>query len=569
MHQREEEELLLADDIELLSAEEHEGHATRSNNQWNTNEEEKATRSSPKSPPKTIPWRSLPHKRQLLILGLCRLSEPLSNTCLLPYIFYLMRSIVAPDTETPDEEQSKRIAKLSGVLIAIFPLMQLVTSMLWAKLADTHGRRPVIVWALLVSTISNFGFGFSRSFWGLMFWRSLSGIVNGNVGVMRTMTAEIVKERKFQTKAFLLLPLIFNSGMVIGLAVGGWFADPVHSIAWLFGPQGLLNFSNNPKGASLAVAFPFALPAMFNVACLSASLLLSFCGLRETLDGREEDFDVGLRIGVLIKSWLNARIPPQLSSYMAVTTNGDTEHFAPSADPPSSHTRSSEKPSDPSRQQGSIWTRDVLCALVSFGMLPLHNGAFMHIYPVFLSGLPTHQDDQRSVFHFKGGMGMHSRAIGLNLSLFGLCGIMLQLFIYPRLQARLGTLGVFRISLILFPLVYLFAPFLVLLPETGVMRWVCIALVTWGQIMARTLAIPSTVILVTHSAPAKGALGRIHGAGNMAASAARAVGPSLGGWVFAKGIEHDMVGMVWWFYLLVVAATALAWSFTMRRLNEI
>jgi hypothetical protein len=165
-------------------------------------------------------------------------------------------------------------------------------------------------------------------------------------------------------------------------------------------------------------------------------------------------------------------------------------------------------------------------------------------------------------------MGMHSRSIGLTLSFFGLCGILLQLFIYPRLQARFGTLGVFRISLILFPVVYLFAPFLVLLPESGLVRWLCIGVVTWGQIMARTLAIPSTVILVTHSAPAKSALGRIHGAGNMAASFARAVGPSLGGWVFAKGIEYDMVGMVWWFYLLVVAVMALAWSFTMRRLDD-
>src|SRR5947208_8737088 len=93
-----------------------------------------------------VGWRDLPNKDQLFLLALCRLSEPLSNTCLLPYIFYLMRSVLAAG-----DDSAGRISRLSGVLVAAFPLAQCATSMLWARFADSLGRRPAVVGALLVS----------------------------------------------------------------------------------------------------------------------------------------------------------------------------------------------------------------------------------------------------------------------------------------------------------------------------------------------------------------------------------------------------------------------------------
>lgn len=132
------------------------------------------------------------------------------------------------------------------------------------------------------------------------------------------------------------------------------------------------------------------------------------------------------------------------------------------------------------------------------------------------------------------------------------------------MQARIGTLGVFKISLILFPLVYLFAPYLSLLPDAGplsLLRWLGLGIIICGQIMARTMAIPSTVILLTEAAPAKNVLGTVHGAGNMLACLARAVGPAVGGAVYSVGVKEGIIGAVWWFYLVVVAAVAAGWCF--------
>jgi MFS family permease len=195
-----------------------------------------------------VTWRNLPQKKQLLLLALCRLSAPLSNACLLPYLYYLVRSILS-DPDHPSAPQ--QISRLTGLLVAAYPLGQMSTSMIWGRLSDEYGRKPAILLGLSISVTANLAFGFSRTIGMLLFWRVLAGMANGMLGVMRTMTAEIVKDRKYHTRAFLALPVVFNSGRVAALAIGGCLADPVKNIPWLFGPSGLFNLYHQPDGVSL------------------------------------------------------------------------------------------------------------------------------------------------------------------------------------------------------------------------------------------------------------------------------------------------------------------------------
>lgn len=521
----------------------------------------------PKSKPGPVRWRDLPNKDQLFILALCRLSEPLSNTCLLPYIYYLIRSITSPGSKSSNDS---KISELSGILVAAFPLAQFATSVFWGRLSDFCGRKSIILIGLFVSTVSNLAFGLSRTFGALLFWRILSGLANGNVGVMRTMTAEIVKEKKYQTRAFLLLPLIFNSGMVAALAFGGCLADPVVNIPWLFGPRGVLNFSGSPDGLEWALKYPYALPALFNATVLGIALLIAILGLRESLESLENAPDFGITVGRSLARSFNRLVFRHRAQYTALALDDldtpSTSSPALQAGPEPKATAS--KPPATNRPPfRSIWTPATLAALLSFGLLPLHNAAFMHILPVYLS-TPASANTNATLFTFSGGLGLHSPSIGLYLSLFGIGGILLQMFIYPRIQARIGTLGVFRIALFIFPATYLLAPYLSLLPQEGRAKWPAMGIVIWSQIMARTLAIPSTVILLTNSVEQKSVLGTVHGAGNMLSSLARAIGPAAGGLIFGWGLEHGVVGAAWWFWLLLVAVGALGASYLMRREEE-
>ncbi|KAI0969637.1 major facilitator superfamily domain-containing protein [Xylaria arbuscula] len=510
-----------------------------------------------------VRWRDLPYKDQLFILALCRLSEPLSNVCLLPYIFYLVRSVLpTSEDDNSDDKPAARISEYSGVLVAAFPLAQCIVSLPWGRLSDKHGRRFSIIGGLFISVIANIGFGLSQSFGALLFWRILAGLANGNVSIMRTVTAEVVRERKYQTKAFLLLPLVFNSGMVLSLALGGCLAEPVVNVPAFFGPSGIFNSSGNPEGVVWALMYPYALPALLNASLLGTALFLAVLGLKETLPGKEERSDWGLRTGRAI-SRLVMRLWNRGPNYHKYTAMQDSEEstFLTESQLRVEKTESLNATTDSAKVPfRGIWTRRVISALISFGLLPLHNSAFMHIFPVYLSSPPA-DNTEATFFTFSGGLGLRSATIGIWLATFGIGGILLQLFIYPRLQKRIGTRGVFRIALCIFPVTYLAAPYLSLLAGDHGARWVFLGFIVCAQIMARTMAIPSTVILLTEAAPARTVLGTIHGAGNMLASLARAVGPAVGGYVFALGVEEGVVGLVWWLYLVGVGLCALAWSY--------
>lgn len=97
----------------------------------------------------------------------------------------------------------------------------------------------------------------------------LGGALNGNVGVMRTMISEIVREKKFQSRAFLILPMVANIGSIIGPMIGGITSDPAGNFPEIFGGNWFLE------------KFPYAPPNL-----ISATFL--FCAAMAVLFGLEE-----------------------------------------------------------------------------------------------------------------------------------------------------------------------------------------------------------------------------------------------------------------------------------------
>jgi hypothetical protein len=140
---------------------------------------------------KTAAWSSLPRKGQLALLTISRLAEPLTQTSLQSYMFYQLKSF------DPSQSDSQ-ISSQAGMLAAAFTFAQFVTAIPWGRAADNElvGRKMVLLIGLLGTMISAIGFGFSRSFYSAVFFRCLGGALNGNVGVMRTMISEIIKEKK-------------------------------------------------------------------------------------------------------------------------------------------------------------------------------------------------------------------------------------------------------------------------------------------------------------------------------------------------------------------------------------
>jgi MFS family permease len=123
--------------------------------------------------------------------------------------------------------------------------------------------------SFLSQGISCLGFGFAKTFWQALAFRLLGGITNGNVGVLRTMIAEIIREKKYQSRAFLILPMTFNIGVIIGPMLGGFLSDPAKSYPGLFGDNALFN------------EYPYALPNLMSAVFLFSAVLLVWLRLEE------------------------------------------------------------------------------------------------------------------------------------------------------------------------------------------------------------------------------------------------------------------------------------------------
>lgn len=220
-----------------------------------------------------VSWRELPKKDQLFVLTLARLAEPIVQAGLSSYMYFMIHSF---DPSMSDAEVSSRAGFLNGS----FNLAQCLTAVWWGRAADQAwmGRKNAILCGLAGALISSVGFGFSKSFATAVFFRALGGALNGNVGVMRTMISEIITERKYQPKSFLIMPLTFNVGMLVGPLLGGWLQSPVDTFPNVFGPGSALGGAD---GVVWMRTFPYALPNLVNAMFLFLAMSLVFFGLRE------------------------------------------------------------------------------------------------------------------------------------------------------------------------------------------------------------------------------------------------------------------------------------------------
>lgn len=92
------------------------------------------------------------------------------------------------------------------------------------------------------------------------------------------MISEIIKEKKFQSRAFMILPMTFNIGVIIGPILGGILSDPVNSYPGLFGSG---SYFGGADGVWWMRNWPYALPNLVSAMFLTISSTAVFLGLDE------------------------------------------------------------------------------------------------------------------------------------------------------------------------------------------------------------------------------------------------------------------------------------------------
>ena len=158
-------------------------------------------------------------------------------------------------------------------------------------------------------------------------------------------------------------------------------------------------------------------------------------------------------------------------------------------------------------------------------------------------------------FKFLGGFALSSKTIGLILSVQGFYSMIAQLFLFPVVVKKFGSLTTFRFVVISWPLLYFIVPYLVLLPPRFQMGGIFFC--QFWRVTAQVLSYPSSAILLTNSAPSMLVLGMINGVAASTASLSRAFGPTVTGIIHAWGLKMGYNGLAWWASGLVCIVGAI------------
>jgi hypothetical protein len=320
--------------------------------------------------------------------------------------------------------------------------------------------------------------------------------------------------------------------------------------------------------------WPYALPNLVSAIFLLFSALAVTFFLEETSELCKDKPDRGLMCGRWIRHHILRQNMPPSAEYTAISSDEETGASSFELQP----TPTSARPSTPDQFRGPttrqvlpfrrIWTRNLITTLFAHGFLAMHVGGFNSLWFIYLSTPrydPLHPHPAgfkpHGLFYFTGGLALPPPRIGLALSILGVIGITLQIFVYPALSHRLGTARSYRIFLALFPLTYALAPFLSRVSSwakppagaSGPWIWMSITVILFIQVLARTFALPCTAILINNVSPHPSVLGTVHGIGQSVSSLTRTFGPIMFSWVFGRGLDMGVVGLSWW----VMAAVAI------------
>ncbi|KAG6255950.1 hypothetical protein E4U23_003238 [Claviceps purpurea] len=501
--------------------------------------------------------------------GIC---EPIAFMSIFPYIYYMIKDFNITDDPS-------RISVYAGMVTSAFTLAEFATGVMWGRLSDKIGRKPVLLLGLLGTAVSVLVFGFAPSLPVALFARALGGLLNGNIGVLQTTVAELVTVKEQQPRAYTIMPMVWCIGSIIGPMIGGALARPCISYPDLF-----------PRG-TIWDRFPYLLPNLFSAATVLFGVVVGFLFLEETHAAKKEHRDVGRELGYRLLGFVH-NVPlcrnlgrnVEKESLLAgdrTTGYNTTTSASPSPDvleteqalqiypsreasprlTPGGHPAAMPATVTPvaamtgpceldSKEKMVIFTKPVIMNIMSYGILAFHTITYDQLLPVFLSmekpeaGPPT-----KLPFKFVDGFGLDTKTIGAIMSVQGLYSLFSNFMLVTPVTQRLGSLRLFRFLAFTYFALYLVTPYVVLLPEDLRMPAIYI-LVVWKCTYA-TMAYPNNAILLANSAPRKEVLGTINGIAASTASLCRALGPTISGLLFSLGLQTGYSGLAWWFSGLV------------------
>ena len=110
--------------------------------------------------------------------------------------------------------------RMVGLLFASYSIMQLIFTPILGRMSDRYGRRPILFFSLLGTSLGFFILGFATTLWMLFAGRIIDGITGGNISTAQAYIADVTTEEN-RAKGMGLIGAAFGLGFIFGPAIGG------------------------------------------------------------------------------------------------------------------------------------------------------------------------------------------------------------------------------------------------------------------------------------------------------------------------------------------------------------
>lgn len=503
-------------------------------------------------------------------------------------------------TMTEDE-----VGYYSGLLEGSFHFGSIIGAIFWGWYSDKVGRRPALLLGLFGTIVSTIAFGLSKSFAWAIISRIAWGMLNGNVGVAKTVLSEVVPD-VHSARAFSFLGLNTGFGRLIGPAIGGILSEPYRKYG-IAGP------------GNIFITYPYLLPCIIAALMTTVTMILSYTTLQETLhlslaEARNNKYQTNTNI-----TTTKIKVANKGGHYVAVTNNEDNDdqhshvdtlddsedHEQVSLIPSSSstdHSSSSvtvqtdsivipvdasltssttvDKPTLPNgnlsisapssnepvliqqettfRAFYRLWKdKAVFSTIMLYSLLGLVGLVSNELYPIYVLNNIEH-----------GGFSLDSSALGIIAFTAGPFLILFQAIGFEKLVKYLGLLEFQRWNLVIFSVMLATTPLqsLALLFSTDI-QWVILLIHFNITTVCRVASFISCFIVVANSALPEDR-GKVNGLGQAVVSVVRALGPPIWTPIFAWSVSESAMALGWpfnytftWYCQAFLALGTLYWTY--------
>ncbi len=204
-------------------------------------------------PPPNPHSRPTPHWSLAILLAVLGMLGPFAVDTYIPAFAGIAQALGA----TPGQMQQTLSAYLFG-----FAFM----SLFHGALADSFGRRPVVLWGIAVFTLASVGCALAQSIGQLVFFRAMQGFSTGaGIVVSRAVIRDMFPPAQAQ-RVMSQVTIYFGVAPAIAPIIGGWMFVHLgwHSVFWFLAAIGLLlwfaNYRLLPESLPPSQRQPFEVP---------------------------------------------------------------------------------------------------------------------------------------------------------------------------------------------------------------------------------------------------------------------------------------------------------------------